>query len=264
MSNHDKLSADISKILSELQPLSILRGADDDWKTKIARARRQIDNAASYYNLCNDSIANEAVEAAHAKIDEIEKECIRRLEKVEAAEGTPKGCFRHIAILVVTIVGIGMLYITNAPQKTSKDSGQKNVVETAENKGTSLAPKSINQLLSDWDSAHNTKDITHSRDLYGENVYYYQSNYTREKVITSKQKLFKKYPNFHQESLNAKTTNISDDCIRLDFDKQVWTDYPDCSKKVYPSYLIITRHNKMWQITTESDLITDRNLANKK
>lgn len=191
MSKYDRLSDDIRKILSELNPLSILHGADEDWKEKIARARRQVDNAASYYNLCNDSTANEKVEAAHAEIDKIEKECIRRLEKVEAAEGTPKGCFRHIAILVVTIVGIGMLYITNAPLKTSKDSKSEVGVEIVETKKTNDYSKSIDKLLSDWDNVHNTKDITHIGDLYGENVHYYQSNYTVKKVIASKQKLLK-------------------------------------------------------------------------
>ena len=126
---------------------------------------------------------------------------------------------------------------------------------------TKAYPAPTNEIIKKWDIAHNTKNNEVLSKLYANTVYYYQSSYTLSKVIADKQRLFEKNPFFHQESVNVHIYPNKDDTYRIEFDKKVWTDYSDDEYKSYPSYLIVTYVDSEWRITTESDTVTDANLA---
>ena len=126
-------------------------------------------------------------------------------------------------------------------------------------KQRSMVPTDV--IVEKWDIAHNIKDYDMLNEIYADTVFYYQSSYTLSKVIESKRGMLAKTPRFHQESVNVCLYSNEDGSYRLEFDKKVWTDYSVDEYKSYPSYLIVTYVDSSWKITTESDKITDANLA---
>lgn len=118
-------------------------------------------------------------------------------------------------------------------------------------------------IVTRWSLIHNAKDIDRVSEIYADTVFYYQSSYTLSKVIESKQRLFDKNPLFYQECSNINITPIDGTTYRIEFEKKVWTDFSMDVNKTYPSYLVVSYVDSDWRITTESDLVTDRNLAKK-
>ena len=171
-----------------------------------------------------------------------------------------------IWVLLLLLIGGFVYYIVidldgeNKPASHNYSSPAKleNTDRTAP-KPTYPAP--TNEIVEKWDIAHNTKNDESLCEIYADTVYYYQSSYTLSKVIASKQRLFEKNPLFHQESVNIEMYPNEDGSYKIEFDKRVWTDYSDDEYKSYPSYLIVTYIGSSWRITTESDKVTDANLA---
>lgn len=150
---------------------------------------------------------------------------------------------------------------TNTANKCAKAaSAQKGQIQQSSN--NYVTEESVKQIVFLWNNYHNTKDIYNLSRLYSNIVDYYKSNYSPNKIIDSKNKLFEKYPDFKQEISNLSVESISN-YYKISFDKTVWTDLQN-APKIYPSYLHVKMIDGSWKIVTESDLITDKNLNKKK
>ena len=173
-----------------------------------------------------------------------------------------------IWILLLLLIGGLVYYILNDlngnDEPVSRNYSSPAKVENTDRTVPKQSyPAPTNEIIEKWDIAHNTKNDAALNEIYADTVYYYQSSYTLSKVIASKQRLFEKNPLFHQESVNVHLYPNEDGTYRIEFDKRVWTDYSDDEYKSYPSYLIVTYVDSEWRITTESDTVTDANLANR-
>lgn len=172
----------------------------------------------------------------------------------------------RIWLLILLLVG-AVVYFIVSNMNGDNESVSRNYSSPArvENTDRTITPNTYptptTEIVEKWDFAHNTKNDEALSEVYAETVYYYQRSYTLSKVIASKQRLFEKNPLFHQESVNVRLCPNEDGTYRIEFDKKVWTDYSDDEYKSYPSYLIVTYVDSEWRITTESDAITDANLA---
>ncbi|MDR1592868.1 MAG: hypothetical protein LBS43_00110 [Prevotellaceae bacterium] len=124
---------------------------------------------------------------------------------------------------------------------------------------TQKTETSLEKLVEIWNEANNNKDINVLRSLYDTIVHFYQYKYTVDECIKSKIAYFEKYPDFKQ-IIEGKIfiDSIKDGLVRINFTKTVIKDNND--EKV-AAYLIFNRHNEVWKIYAESDLITDRLLS---
>ncbi len=120
----------------------------------------------------------------------------------------------------------------------------------------------FSELVNEWNSAHNSKDVEVFENLYASNVVFYQTDINKNKCIEKKSSLLKKYSDFRQ-TIDGEITieHISDTEVKCSFTKKAsW----DGNTEQYPSYLIFTKIGKEWKITTEGDLVTDSNLESMK
>jgi hypothetical protein len=70
---------------------------------------------------------------------------------------------------------------------------------------------------------------------------------------------FKKNPDYYQQIYgNITKEKLNDTVVRCTFIKRTTLNQ---KTKDYPAYLIFTKRQGQWKITTESDLVTDKNLA---
>ncbi|KAA5826443.1 hypothetical protein FPF71_06400 [Algibacter amylolyticus] len=118
------------------------------------------------------------------------------------------------------------------------------------------------EILNNWNKFHNEKDILNLLKLYNENVFYYGQNKSLNYITKDKSKLFKKFNSFKQENvrINELSRNLLNEEIKISFTKKVTID---SEEKDYPSYLILKKENDTWKISTESDLITNKNISEK-
>jgi hypothetical protein len=81
----------------------------------------------------------------------------------------------------------------------------------------------------------------------------------RHICIENKKSLFNKYPDFYQQIYgDILIDSISPTTYRCNFVKRVTVDGKSTD---YPSYLILSNNDDQWKIITESDLVTDKNIA---
>lgn len=157
---------------------------------------------------------------------------------------------------------------SSSDSRTAENVSQSsNITETRNSSSSSSQETTVNyddikQVAYLWSDYHNDRNISRLVSLYAPQTNYYHSNYSREQIKTSKEKLLNKYPDFKQEISNVTIENASTYYI-VSFDKKVWTDLEN-APKTYPSYLHIKMIDGGWRIITESDLITDKNLSKKK
>lgn len=119
----------------------------------------------------------------------------------------------------------------------------------------------IIDLVTSWNDSHNNKDLSTFSNLYADNVLYYGTDKKKKQIVVDKERLLNKYSNFKQVILNN-SLDINDDenGKSVKFTK---TATFDSKQKDYPSYLVVSNINGIWKITTESDLITDKNVSKK-
>jgi ketosteroid isomerase-like protein len=117
----------------------------------------------------------------------------------------------------------------------------------------------IIDLVNIWNNSHNNKDLTSLSNVYNENVFYYGINKEKSKIIQDKKRLLNKYSDFQQiiSDKDLKITN-SENGKTISFTKNVTFD---SKQKDYPAYLVVSEINGNWKIVTESDLVTDKNIA---
>lgn len=114
-----------------------------------------------------------------------------------------------------------------------------------------------------WNTYHQQLDADALASLYGDKVCYYHEYYTPEKIVQNKRELFRKYPEFWQNIYNVECTFTDSGAAKVTFSKEVTTTLAG-KTTTYPSYLIMNKIGDKWKITTESDEVTDANIAKRK
>ncbi|MCS3794769.1 hypothetical protein [Niastella sp. OAS944] len=120
----------------------------------------------------------------------------------------------------------------------------------------------VSALVNKWNKAHASKDVGIFSNLYSKTILYYGKQKDKNYCVESKLELFKKYPDYYQQIFgNIQLEKISETEFKCSFIKRV-----NFNKKTndYPSYLVFTKEQDAWKITTEGDLVTDKNLAKAK
>lgn len=110
-----------------------------------------------------------------------------------------------------------------------------------------------------WNDAHNTKDVVEFGKVFGPTVNFYETQLAENVVIEKKLSFFKKHPDFRQViDGDIALDTLNNGRVKCSFNKRVTMDGKTTD---YPSYLIMTLDDTIWQIDTESDLVTDENLS---
>ncbi|UUC45099.1 hypothetical protein [Flavobacterium cerinum] len=119
----------------------------------------------------------------------------------------------------------------------------------------------FNALVQQWNKAHDTKNTSLFAIVFDDTVLFYGKQESKADCISKKIALFKKFPDFKQETGIVSQEKQADGTVKCSFTKTV---HYNGKNENYPSYLIFKLSGSDWKIIVESDLITDKNLAKKK
>lgn len=125
----------------------------------------------------------------------------------------------------------------------------------------SVSDAHFNALVQQWNTAHDSKNVGQFETLFDDTVLFYGKPESKAKCISRKMALLKKFPDFKQTVGTLTIEKQTDGSVKCHFLKTVTFNGKN---EDYPSYLIFKRYGTNWKIITESDLITDKNLAKKK
>lgn len=117
------------------------------------------------------------------------------------------------------------------------------------------------ELVMEWNNAHTSKDVAVFSNLYNDSVLFYGTSLGKNTCIENKLAFFKKNPDFTQNVIGKiEIKEQEKKTYRCNFVKQI-----SINGKLtdFPSYLIFENKDDKWVIITESDNITDENLAKK-
>lgn len=118
-----------------------------------------------------------------------------------------------------------------------------------------------NELVQQWNTAHQKSTIRHLVNLYESNVYFYGEMLSSNACVMQKKALFEKYPDFQQQIIGEiQAITSENNKLSCRFMKKVTINDKSIN---YPSYLTFRRSGNSWKIITEGDLITDKQLENK-
>lgn len=118
------------------------------------------------------------------------------------------------------------------------------------NVNASNLSRDVDNFLLDWDKAHNNKDLNLFWNLYANSLNYYNNiGDNKLNVINDKDKILKKYPDFQQRSILINIENL-DNNLKVYYDKET---YYNNKKRVFPSYLILSKSNESFKVLEEND-----------
>ncbi|MBU3714747.1 MAG: VCBS repeat-containing protein, partial [Ferruginibacter sp.] len=128
------------------------------------------------------------------------------------------------------------------------------------------AEKSIDPIIAkrtfEWNKANAKKDIGALSDLYCESIFYYGTQKNKNACIENKLTFFKKHPDYYQQIIGEiEVEELQSGVYKSSFLKRVNFDQ---KTNDYPSYLIFNTNEGEWKISTEGDLVTDKNIAKSK
>lgn len=153
--------------------------------------------------------------------------------------------FRDIALISLVTITVFLTSCNNHNDTKSKQTSSDNV--------------DISTLVNEWNNAHASKDIAILSNLYDNSILYYGTKSDKNSCIESKLSLFRKYPDYYQQIFGEiRIEKISNTEFKTSFVKRVTFNQ---KTNDYPSYLVFSKKQKEWRITTEGDLVTDKNLA---
>lgn len=163
-----------------------------------------------------------------------------------------------LVVLLIGGIGTGLYFYFNSDKSTA--NSEENYDISDEN-SLNADISEIKDLVQNWNDAHNSQDIGVFSTLFSNTVLFYQTQLDKNTCVEKKLSLFKKYPKFHQQIIGEIDIDFLDNNeIKSSFTKQVTIKNKTTD---YPSYLIFRNIDGLWKIVTESDLITDKNLAKK-
>jgi len=150
------------------------------------------------------------------------------------------------------------MFLTIGCSKPSTNTSDSN--NTSES--TNIDETDFNQLIDNWNKAHSSKDVAVFSELFDNSVFFYGIQKDKNACIETKLTLFRKYPDFHQQTYGEiETERLNEKEVKCTFIKRVTVNQ---KTKDYPSYLIFQEKGGEWKIVTEGDLITDKNIAQNK
>jgi hypothetical protein len=118
----------------------------------------------------------------------------------------------------------------------------------------------FNQLVADWNKAHNSKDSIVFSTLFADSILFYGVKLEKNHCIENKFLFFKKHPDFYQQIYgDIAVDKINDNEVKCNFIKRVTFNKVTSD---YPTYLVFKKSDDIWEIVTEGDL-NDMNLSNK-
>ena len=101
--------------------------------------------------------------------------------------------------------------------------------------GNAQPAELIKSRTRDWNTAHNTRNYALLRNLYASRITAYGTIFSREALITQKQKFIKKNPDFAQDISGEITVSLTDDSTAYVTFLKLGTLKK--KTKEYPSYL---------------------------
>lgn len=117
-------------------------------------------------------------------------------------------------------------------------------------------------MIEQWNKAHNSKDVGLLSPFYDNTIMFYGTARSRNQCLEAKLSVFQKNPDYFQQMIGEpEIEKISDSETKYSFLKRVTINQ---KTNDYPSYLILSLKGTEWKITTEGDLVTDKNLAKAK
>jgi hypothetical protein len=132
-------------------------------------------------------------------------------------------------------------------------------VQSEGNKSEDKSFSEVKLLAQEWNQAHLKRDVGIFAKVYSDRVFYYGSDYDKNSCIQSKLNFFKKHPEYVQNIKgDIQVERIESNKVKCSFTKEV---FMDGKMSEFPSYLVFAQVNEGWKIDTESDLVTDGNLA---
>lgn len=161
------------------------------------------------------------------------------------------------AMTLVSIAVVIWIIVISLPHDSNADAP---LLVTSEKMTEEDSAKAVAEK---WNTCHQQMDAEALASLYGDKVYYYHEYYTPEKIVQNKRELFRKYPEFWQNIYNVECTFTDSGTAKVTFSKEVTTALAG-KTTAYPSYLIMSKIGGRWKITTESDEVTDANIAKRK
>lgn len=127
------------------------------------------------------------------------------------------------------------------------------------NKTVSNDTITIKELTIKWNECLAKKDIQTLTTLYSDQVSLYGTSISKKKAILNKMSFFKKYPDFNQSITGDITImKVTDQQYKVSFPKL--STYNGKTSNVQ-GYLLFDQVSDTWKITTESDDLTDKNIA---
>lgn len=165
----------------------------------------------------------------------------------------------------VVLIGLGaalsvLLLMATISYFTSSDSDNHGNNTTAAYSPVMTDEYQIKAIAKKWNAYHQEQNANGLATLYGNEVYYYHEYYTPGEISESKRTLFLKNPEFWQDIYHLECSFSDKETAKVTFSKEVMTTIAG-NPTTYPSYLIMSKIDGRWKITTESDEVTDANLA---
>ncbi len=128
-----------------------------------------------------------------------------------------------------------------------------------EEKSSNSDYNSVKSVVQDWNKTHQDYNFTALQKIYTDKVLYYGKEMTNQDIVFAKQSFIKKNNDFTQTILgDLNIENIGEHRMKVSFIKQASFGG---KRNEYPSYLELQKFESEWKICTESDDITDKNLA---
>lgn len=117
-------------------------------------------------------------------------------------------------------------------------------------------------LTKEWSEAISEKNIKKLSDIYADTVFYYGKNLKKQNCLGDKEKFYNNNPSFSQiVGADMTVDSISPFERKIYFVKTVTLNM---ESKDYPSYLIFKNTGIKWLITSEGELTTHKNSADKR
>lgn len=173
------------------------------------------------------------------------------------------------AFLLLTMLLFSCKSNTNLPaddsQQVVEDSTQ-NRDTTSVNKNVPETKASVSQtiesLVTDWNMAHNNKDINALKNLYADEVNLYGNVYSNQEVIEQKKQFFAKGAQTYQQILGGTDVIVHSPFVaKASFIKKITIGH---TVKSYDAYLMFEKSGNSWKIVGENDEQTEEKVIETK
>lgn len=165
----------------------------------------------------------------------------------------------HIVILLSCLP---LLCLACGGNKSNQNSNSAVTPETSGIDTQSSDEARIIEVVEQWNSSLNYRDLKKSKEVFADKVIFYTQAMSGDKVSELRIETASKDPSWQQSIVtDIEIWNLGDGLMVAAFTKQ-----SNSNKGIhtYPAYLYLRQINGDWRIVKESDKVTDINIAKKK